>query len=49
MDAEENQQQVSLGAHRLWKSQRDSHIPSAAMGGGKVESQPLASHSPTAL
>lgn len=30
MDAEENQSQVSLRAHRLWKSLRDSHIPSAA-------------------
>ena len=48
MDAEENQKQVSLRAHRPWKSLRDSHIPSAATGGGKVESQPQASHFPTA-
>ena len=30
MDAEENQHQVSLRAHRPWKSLRDSHIPTAA-------------------
>ena len=29
VDAEENQQQVSLSAHRPWKSLRDSHIPTA--------------------
>jgi hypothetical protein len=35
--------------HRLWKSLRDSHIPSAAtQGRGKVESQNQASHFPTA-
>ena len=48
MDAEENQKQVSLRAHRLWKSLRDSHISSAATGGGKVESQRQASHFPAA-
>jgi hypothetical protein len=48
MDAEENQQQISLRAHRLWKSLRDSHIPSAAAGSGKVESQTQASHFPAA-
>ncbi len=31
VDAEENQQQVSLSAHRPWKSLRDSHIPTAPM------------------
>jgi len=30
VDAEENQHQVSLRAHRPWKSLRDSHIPTAA-------------------
>ena len=45
----ENQNQVSLRAHRLWKSLRDSHIPSAAtVGRGKVESPQQASHFPTA-
>jgi len=29
VDAEETQQQVSLSAHRPWKSLRDSHIPTA--------------------
>ena len=29
MDTEENQTQVSLGAHSPWKSLRDSHIPTA--------------------
>ncbi len=29
MDAEENQKQVSLRVHRLWKSLRDSHFPTA--------------------
>jgi len=29
VDAEENQLQVSLSAHRPWKSLRDFHIPSA--------------------
>ena len=29
VDAEENQQQVSLSAHRPWKSLRDFHIPTA--------------------
>jgi hypothetical protein len=29
VDAEENQPQVSLSAHRPWKSLRDSHIPTA--------------------
>ena len=31
VDAEENQNQVSLGAHRPWKSLCDSHIPTASM------------------
>ena len=31
VDAEENQNQVSLGDHRPWKSLRDSHIPTASM------------------
>jgi hypothetical protein len=48
MGAEENHKQVSLGVHSLWKSLRDSHIPSAATGGGKVERQAQASHFPTA-
>jgi hypothetical protein len=30
VDAEENQRQVSLSAHRPWKSLRDFHIPTAA-------------------
>ena len=30
VDAEENQQQVSLSAHRPWKSLRDYHIPTAS-------------------
>ena len=29
VDAEENRRQVSLSAHRPWKSLRDSHIPTA--------------------
>lgn len=49
MDAEENQKQVSLRAHRLWKSLCDSHISSAAASGGKVETQTQGSHFPTAL
>ncbi len=39
MDAEENQNQVSLRAHNLWKSPGDSDIPAAATNGGKVESK----------
>ena len=48
MDAEENQQQVSHGAHSPWKSLRDSHIPTAATSNGKVENQKQVSHFPTA-
>jgi len=35
VDAEENQRQVSLRAHRPWKSLRDSHIPTAPTKQGK--------------
>lgn len=48
MDAEENQLQVSLRAHSLWKSLRDSHIPAAATNSGKVQSQNQPSYFPTA-
>ena len=48
MDAEENQKQVSHGAHSPWKSLRDSHIPTAATSNGKVENQKQVSHFPTA-
>ncbi len=48
MDAEENQHQVSLRAHSLCKSLRDSHIPAGATSSGKVETQNQRSHFPTA-
>jgi hypothetical protein len=48
VDAEENQKQVFLRAHTLWKSLRDSHIPAAMTSSGKVESQSQPSHFPTA-
>src|ERR1700730_5654958 len=50
VDQEENQNQVSLLAHRPWKSLRDSHIPtaSATTADGKVEIQNQDSHFPTA-
>jgi len=50
VDQEENQTQVSLLAHRPWKSLRDSHIPtaSATTADGKVEIQNQDSHFPTA-
>jgi hypothetical protein len=45
MDAEENQRQVSLRAHRPWKSLlRFPHSHSAGEGDGKVESRNQASH-----
>jgi hypothetical protein len=46
MDAEENQTQVSHGAHSPWKSLRDSHIPTAATRRGKVENEKHVSHFP---
>jgi len=48
MDAKENQEQVSLGVHRPWKSPGDFHIPTAATSNGKVENQKQVSHFPTA-
>jgi hypothetical protein len=48
MGAEENQKQVSHGAHSPWKSLRDFHIPTAATSNGKVENQKQVSHFPTA-
>src|SRR5260370_21781338 len=50
VDQEEHQTQVSLLAHRPWKSLRDSHIPtaSATTADGKVEIQNQDSHFPTA-
>jgi hypothetical protein len=49
MDTEENQEQVSLSAHRPWKSRCDFHIPTAATKpwkSGKPEAGFPLSHSP---
>jgi hypothetical protein len=48
VESMENQDQVFHPSHRPWKSHCDSHIPTALMARGKVESQRQASHFPSA-